>query len=145
MKFNGAFKAILPGLCLAMLCNLAMAADPHEAAASDDSAFTLGLYEPEQKEMLVPVFVSSTNNWLRRYHPKLISRSETGARMQVDYDGLFDIELTIKEREYEIAVRPAQKVTREERAQRIAAKLLSGVQKNLASTLRRGDARRRDR
>ncbi len=145
MQVNSQLKASLLGICLAMLCNLATAAEVHEAASVEDSAVTLGLYDPEQRELLVPVFVNTVNTWLRKYQPKLQSRSASGARMQVDYHGLFEIELSIKDKEYQIAVRPAETVTREARAQRVAAKLLGGVQKNMSSELRRGDARSRRR
>ena len=143
MQVNSHLKLSLLAICLAMSCNLATAAEVHDAASIEDSAVTLGLYDPEQRELLVPVFVNSVNTWLRKYGPKLLSRSETGARMQVDYHGLFEIELSIKDKEYQIAVRPAEKVTREERTERVAAKLVSGAQKNMANELRRGDARSR--
>jgi len=57
--------------------------------------------------------------------------------MQVDYDSLFDIELAIKDKEYEITARLAQKVRREERAQNIAAKLSAGVKKAMEGQLLR--------
>ncbi len=78
------------------------------------------------------------DNWLRRYQPKLLSRGPDGAHMQVDYDKLFDIELKIKDKEYEVTARLAQEVSRQARAQNVAAKLSAGVQRAMEKQLYRG-------
>ena len=143
MQVTSPLKASLLGICLAMVFNLASAAEVNEAPSAEDSAVTLGLYDPEQRELLVPVFINSVNTWLRKYQPKLLSRSATGARMQVDYKSPFEIELSVKDKQYQIAVRPAAKIGNEERAQRVAGKLAGGVQQRMTKELRQGDARSR--
>ena len=143
MQVTSPLKASLLGICLAMVFNLVSAAEVNEAPSAEDSAVTLGLYDPEQRELLVPVFINSVNTWLRKYQPKLLSRSATGARMQVDYKSPFEIELSVKDKQYQIAVRPAAKVGNEERTQRVAGKLLAGVQQHMTNELRQGDARSR--
>jgi hypothetical protein len=133
-----AMKRILLG---ALLSSFLLGAS---AAAQGISSLAIGLHDANEKALLGPAFIGAVNGYLRRYEPKLVLRNPEFVKMQVDYDYLYDIELTINAEDYEIRVTLAQDVIREGKAQKLAAHLSSGVHKAMEKSLIRG-TRARDK
>lgn len=102
------------------------------------SSLAIGIYDPNETALLAPAFINSVNRYLRRYGPQLLERSDKHVKMRVDYDYLYDVELHVNPENYEIRVTLAQEVSREEKAQKQAAKLSSGVFRSMESHLVRG-------
>ena len=88
--------------------------------------------------------MNSVNSYLLRYEPKLIKKDVEHVVMQVNYDYVYDVELTVNATEYEIKVSLAQKTSRAAKAQKQAAKLSSGILRAMENSLLRG-SRVRDR
>lgn len=88
-------------------------------------------YYAEQKEAMVPMFVDTVNKWLRRYKPKLISRGDDKIEMQAEYDILFNIDLNLGDKTYEIDIHPAQTIEDVVSAKLAAAHLVNGIQERV--------------
>ncbi len=100
----------------------------------------IGMYEPGEKRLLAPAFVNSVNAYLHRYAPKLVSREDAHVRMQVDYDWLFDVELTVKADSYEITITLAEEPlsnTSHATARKDAAKLAPALLRRMEDELMR--------
>jgi hypothetical protein len=106
------------------------------------SSLAIGVYRPSEKAMLAPAFINAVNGYLARYEPRLIERGLSHVKMMVDYDFDYAVELRVNDHEYEITVTLEQETSRHSKAQKQAAKLVSGVHKVMANSLMR-DARAR--
>lgn len=108
------------------------------------SSVAIGLYDKDEKAQLVPGFINSVNDYLHRYEPILVTRDTDHVKMRVDYDFLYDVELTIHGDDYEIKVTLAQKTSSLGKARKQAAHLSSGVFRSMERSLMR-QKRIRDR
>jgi hypothetical protein len=108
------------------------------------SANAIGIYDSNENVLLRPAFINGVNIYLRRYAPVLIEQRNDYVKMTARYDYLLNIELLVKETEYEIIVTVAQNRFIYNRAQRICVKIVNGVNKSFTSQLARG-TRVRDR
>lgn len=124
----------LKWFCVLVVCFVSSAV----AAQDGISSLAIGVYDPTEKTLLAPAFINSVNSYLHRYEPKLIKRDAEHVMMQVDYDYIYDVELTVNAAEYEIKVTLAQKTSATAKAQKQAAKLSSGVFRSMEKSLMRG-------
>lgn len=108
------------------------------------SSVLVGVYYPQDRASLQPIFMNSVTTWLHRYEPRLVERSDEHMRMQVKYDYLYDVELTIKTGEFEVRVTLAQPKGSAGKARKQSAALAAGVVRTMGSTLAR-DRRDRER
>jgi hypothetical protein len=65
---------------------------------------SIDIYYENEKSILQVSFINAVNRWLRRYSPQMITRGDDYVKMQVKYDYLYDIELFVREDDYEIVV-----------------------------------------
>jgi hypothetical protein len=86
-----------------------------------------GLYAANERAILVPAFVNGVNDWLRRYEPVLVERRDDYVKMTTKYEYLFNLELFVKNGEYEIVVTIGQERYNQRKAQEISLKLAQGV------------------
>jgi hypothetical protein len=113
-------------------------------AGDAPSSVTIGVYYPKEKALLAPVFMNSVTTWLRRYEPTLVERSDEHVRMQVKYDYLYDVELTVKTGEFEVRVTLAQAKGSSGKAHKQSGALAAGVVRMMGRSLAR-ERRDRDR
>jgi hypothetical protein len=113
-------------------------------AQSAITSQTIGIYDSNERVLLVPAFIDSVNRYLGRYGPTLVEKRPDYAKMQVEYDYLYDIQFSVADETYEVTVTLAEDVKRKGKAQEIAAHLASGVHRNVEKALIRG-TRVRDR
>lgn len=99
------------------------------------SSQAIGIYAPGDEALLVPAFVDAVNRYLRRYEPRLVAKEAGQARMQALYDYRYDIDFTAADGSYQITVTLAQKVFRKAKAQKIAAHLVGGIERQMDKNL----------
>lgn len=105
----------------------------------DDIFYSVeGAYVHDQRSILTDTFVRAVTSGLSMREPKILSRDESKILMQVEYDGLFNIELDVKNENYEISVYPSPNVRKKGRSMRDAERLASGVNKILTLELAPG-------
>lgn len=99
------------------------------------SSQAIGIYAPGDEALLLPAFVDAVNRYLRRYEPRLVSKGADRARMQVEYDYRYDIGFTFEAGSYQVSATLAEKTRREGKAQKIAAHLVAGIQRQMDKSL----------
>ena len=99
------------------------------------SSLAIGVHRPDENGMLAPAFITAVNRYLSRYEPRLVERSAIYVKMMVDYDFEYAVELRVNDQEYEITVTLAQNTSRLSKAQKQAAKLVTGVHKTMENYL----------
>lgn len=67
-----------------------------------------GIFNENEKALLRPAFINSVNRYLRRYNPQVITQNDDYVKMTAKYDYLLNIELFVRDGEYEITVTTAQ-------------------------------------
>ena len=103
------------------------------AAVAQDkpSAAVAGAYQPADKKLLASSFVNAVTDWLQRYEQTLITRSPEYVRMQVRYDYVYDLELTIKDDRFEIKVTGSERARGTPNGERNATNLATGLLKRM--------------
>ena len=99
------------------------------------SSLAIGVNRPGEKALLAPAFINAVNRYLARYEPRLLERSAARVKIMVDYDFEYAVELQVNGQDYEITVTLVQKTSRHSKAQKQAAKLVSGVHKTMEKYL----------
>lgn len=98
----------------------------------DETSFEVtGRYPQEHTRAVMAGFVDATNNWLRRYKPRIVSRNEQRIHMQVEYEALYDITFETRAGSYRIAASPVQEPAKKARAKSVAEHLVRGVMKTM--------------
>lgn len=90
-----------------------------------------GRYPQEHTRAVMASFVDATNNWLRRYKPRVVSRNEQRIHMQVEYESLYDITFETRAGSYRIAASPVQEPAKRARSRSVAEHLVRGVMKTM--------------
>ncbi|HEU4767479.1 MAG TPA: hypothetical protein VFS77_08885 [Pyrinomonadaceae bacterium] len=121
---------------------LALLSASASSEESKISSLAIGIYQPGEKAMVAPAFINAVNGYLARYEPRLLERSATYVKMTVDYDFDYAVVLRVNDDDYEVTVTLDQKTSRHSKAQKQAAKLVSGVHKTMERNLSR-NARKR--
>jgi hypothetical protein len=103
------------------------------AAGDNPSAAVAATYRPADKKLLASSFESAVNTWLHRYERTLISQNAEHVRMQVRYDYVYDLELTVKEDRFEIRVTGSERARGTATGQRNATNLAAGLLKRMES------------
>ena len=101
------------------------------------SANAIGIYDSNKNALLRPAFINGVNVYLSRYAPVLIEQRNDYVKMTARYDYQLNIELLVKETEYEIIVTVAQDWFSYGRAQKICVKIANGVNQSFANQLAR--------
>jgi len=128
-------KRILLCVALTIFSGLSQGSESRPGVDDEISSVVGGVFDAAYRGRVAPAFIDGVNTWLRRYEPRLLSQEKDRVRMQANYDSLYDIELVIRDTDYEIAVRPAQQVKKKERARKVAAHLSQGVHKAMDDRL----------
>jgi predicted secreted protein len=100
-------------------------------AGDNPSAAVAATYRPADKKRLASSFVSAVNTWLHRYERILITQDAEHVRMQVRYDYVYDLELTVKEDRFEIKVTGSERARGTPNGQRNATNLAAGLLKGM--------------
>lgn len=100
-------------------------------AVDNPSAAVAGTYQPADKKLLASSFVNAVNDWLQRYERSLITQNAEYVRMQVRYDYVYDLELTIKDDRFEITVTGSERARGRPNGQRNATNLAAGLLKRM--------------
>jgi hypothetical protein len=108
------------GLC----ANAAVAQQPVRSAA-------VGVFGKDERAQLVPAFTNAVSIYLRHYDPEIVTQEADYAKMRVDYDFDYDVELKITSNVYEVIVTLAQKTPNLAKARKQAAHLAAGVFKTM--------------
>ena len=127
-------------ICALLTCSYAGASIAQDKISSS----AIGVYDSNERMLVVPAFIDSVNSYLRRYEPRLVEKDTDRAKMQAKYDYLYDIEIRIMDDTYEISATLAEEVRREGKAQKLAAHLATGVHRSMEKYVVRG-TRVRDR
>jgi hypothetical protein len=100
------------------------------SAYGDITSVSVGIYHENEEALVRAGFINAVNRWLRRYFPRMISRSDNYVKMQAKYDYLYNLELFLKEGVYEVVVTFVQTGRRPPRdAQGDAVHLSTGILK----------------
>jgi hypothetical protein len=81
-------SAWLSVLCLTLFSTAAISRDEVEAHVA-------GACQPADKKLLASTFVNAVTIWLKRHEQKTITQAPDYVRMQVPYDYVYDLELTV--------------------------------------------------
>jgi hypothetical protein len=125
---------MIKALLAIILATLAANASGEETKIS---SLAIGTHRPGEKAMVAPAFINAVNDYLARYEPRLLEKSPTYVKMMVDYDFDYAVELRVNEQDYEITVTLEQKTSRHSKAQKQAAKLVSGVRRTMERSMAR--------
>lgn len=119
---------------LVLLLSLSAVANGAEPLVTSSA---VGIFDEEQKVQLVPAFTNAVYEYLRHYEPTLVTQEAEYAKLRVDYDFDYDVELMLKANVYQVKVTLAQKTHNRAKAQKQAAHLAAGVFKSMQKTLTR--------
>jgi hypothetical protein len=100
-------------------------------ALDNPSAAVAGAYQPADRKLLASRFVNAANNWLQRYERTLITKNPEYVRMQVRYDYVYDLELSVKDDRFEIKVTGSERARGTPNGQRNATNLAAGLLKRM--------------
>ena len=100
-------------------------------ALDKPSAAVASAYQPADRELLASNFVDAVNVWLQRYEQTLITQNPEYVRMQVRYDYVYDLELTVKDDHFEIKVTGSESARGMPNGQRNATNLATGLLKRM--------------
>jgi hypothetical protein len=100
-------------------------------AWDEPSAAVAATYRPADKKLLASSFVNAVNTWLHRYEHTLISQTPEHVRMQVRYDYVYDLELTVKAERFEIRVTGSERARNTANGKRNATNLAAGLLKRM--------------
>ncbi len=114
---------------LAILCLVLSQAAA--VARGEISASVAGTYQPADKKLLASSFVSAVNSWLERYERSLITQNAEYVRMQVRYDFVYDLELTVEKDRFVIKVTGSERARGRPNGQRNATNLAAGLLKRM--------------
>lgn len=121
---------IMPVLLIGLLNSCASGAQNKSSKIYEEITSTsAGIYYDGEKALLEASFINAVNRWLRRYSPQIITRDDNYIKTRVKYDYLYDIELFIKENNYDVVVTFAQARRRPPDAREDAVHLSTGVAK----------------
>ena len=104
------------------------------------SANETGRFQPEEKRVVALAFIAAVHNWLHKYQPELISRDDYHVTMQVNYDYVFDLDLTVNADTYDVKVSlGTRRMTRTDTptVQKDADKLAHGIRAHVEDELER--------
>jgi hypothetical protein len=108
------------------------------AVAGDDvSAAVAATYRPADKKLLVGSFVGAVNSWLQRYERTLITQNAEHVRMQVRYDYVYDLELTVEADQFVIKVTGSERARGTPNGQRNATNLAAGLLRKMETKKRK--------
>lgn len=127
--------AIMLCLAIGLAASVARAANSPDQAVAAPTATVIGIYEANEKPMLVPAFINAVNTYLRRYAPKLEIRQDNYVKMSAKYQYWCNIELFIRDKEYEIVVTVAQSRYSRVKAQSVMAGLSANVLKAMKNVM----------
>jgi hypothetical protein len=135
-------KIIIQGKVLILFSMLSLIAcestTPNVPATTNiPTATNVGIYNKNKKVLLIPSFINAVNGWLGRYSPTLVTREDDYAKMTVRYKYLFNVEIFVKDEEYDIVVTLAENASSGE-IQNLAVKLSRGVCNSTSKYLIRG-------
>ena len=100
-------------------------------ALDNPSSVVAGAYQPADKKRLASSFVNAVTDWLQRYERTLITQNPEYVRMQVRYDYVYDLELTVKDDRFEIKVTGSERARGTPNGQRNATNLADGLLKRM--------------
>lgn len=100
-------------------------------AGNDVTAAVAGTYQPADKKMLASTFVRAATDWLQRYERSVITQTSDYVRMQVRYDYVYDLELTVKHDRFVIQVTGSDRARGTPNGQRNATNLAAGLLKRM--------------
>jgi hypothetical protein len=109
-------------------------------ARAETSAAVAAAYQPAERKQLPSRFVGAVTRWLERYERKVLEERPDYVRMQVRYDYVYDLELTIEEDRYEIKVTGSERSRGTPNGQRNARNLAAGILKAMEEKKRRRNA-----
>jgi hypothetical protein len=96
-------------------------------------------YSPAERRRIAPVFISTVTTWLQRYEHKLLTREANYVKMQVRYDYVYTLELTVTDHQYEIKVTGSDRSKGTPSGQRNADHLANGILERMAKRTQRRD------
>jgi len=99
------------------------------------SSSQYGVYSEEDVPLLEIAFIDGVNSWLRRYNPSLTTKEAQYVKMSVVYDIRLEIELFVRDKEYEVKVTVGQRRYSPQKAQDICTKISRGVNKSFMDNL----------
>ena len=100
-------------------------------ALDNPSVAVAGAYQPDDKRLLASRFVNAVNDWLQRYERTVITKNAEYVRMQVRYDYVYDLELTVKDDRFEIKVTGSDRARGTQNGKRNATNLATGLLKRM--------------
>jgi hypothetical protein len=100
-------------------------------AGENPSAAVAATYRPADKKLLVSSFVGAANTWLERYERSVITQKAEYVRMQVRYDYVYDLELTVEKDRFVIRVTGSERARGTPNGQRNATNLAAGLLKRM--------------
>ena len=101
------------------------------------TANLVGTFYEHERGTLRPAFINGVNSWLRRYRPALITQEENYVLMTARYNHDMNIELFIRDGEYEIIVTVTQDRINVRRAYGDVVHIVNGVNRALLNNLSR--------
>jgi hypothetical protein len=106
-------------------------------AGENPSAAVAATYRPADRKLLVSSFVGAANTWLERYERSLITQNAEYVRMQVRYDYVYDLELTVEKDRFVIRVTGSERARGTPNGQRNATNLAAGLLKRMETKKRK--------
>ena len=106
-------------------------------AQENPTASRSGIYQNQENAVLKQAFINGVNTWLRRYRPEFISQEDNYVLMTARYDYDMNIELFIRDGEYEIVVTIAQERYNLRRAAGNVTHVVTGVNRAFLNNLSR--------
>jgi len=100
-------------------------------AVDNPSAAVAATYQPADRKALTSMFVKAATDWLQRYERSVITQNADYVRMQVRYDYVYDLELTVKDDRFVITVTGSERAQGTPNGQRNAKNLASGLLKRM--------------
>ena len=89
-----------------------------------------GMLNLKEKISLAPSFIIAVNEYLNRYGPTLIEQKDDYIKMTAKHNYQINIELIVRQNEYEIITTVAQDDFVEKKARDICAKVVAYVNKS---------------
>jgi hypothetical protein len=125
---------------LAVVLIAALSAYP-AIARGEVSATVAAAYRPAERSVIAGFFIGAVKTWLKRYEHKVLTSSTNYVKMQVRYDYVYTLELTVGDGQYEIKVTGSDRSRGTATGQRNAVNLANGILERMQAKQRGRDDR----
>jgi hypothetical protein len=110
------------------------------AVARDEVSSTVAAaYRPAEKSLVAGFFIGAVKTWLKRYEHTVLVSSTNYVKMQVRYDYVYTLELTVGDGQYEIKVTGSERSRGTATGKRNAVNLANGILERMQAKQRGRD------